>query len=121
VAWRLVAGLSAGWIFFFGVFLLLMKEGYRPTFFSTTTGKQIRIDYFIKGVGDKGKSDVIGCNRKQWLAIKEDVKKWVQGKWWTWQDDKPAWFSDAWVSHVPLEFIPVEDRAKYDSLRYYRG
>jgi len=47
----------------FGKFLLLMKKEYRRTFFSTWTGKQRTIDFFVKGVEDEQKSAVMGKTR----------------------------------------------------------
>ena len=115
VAWTLVGSLSGVWVVVFGVFLLLMKREYRRTFFATRTGKQWAMDFFVKGVDDEQKSAVLTVNKKQWRAIREDVKEWVQANWWRWKEEKPAWFDLAWQSQVPKEWIAdAEERARLD-------
>jgi len=118
VAWTLVGSLSGAWVVVFGVFLLLMKKEYRRTFFTTRTGKQWAMDFFVKGVDDKQKSGVLLRNKAQWWAIREDVKEWVQANWWRWKEEKPEWFDLAWQSKVPKEWITdVEERARLDKVR----
>jgi hypothetical protein len=64
------------------------------------------------------KSDVIAINKKKWEPIKEPVKEWVQENWWTWKEEKPGWFTDAWIAKVPDDFIPAEeDRVALQKLR----
>jgi hypothetical protein len=42
----------------------------------------------------------------------------VQENWWTWKEEKPDWFTDAWISEVPDDFIPAkEDRVALQMLR----
>ena len=118
VAWALVGSLSGAWLAVFGVFLMLMKKGYRRTFFTTRTGKQWTMDFFLKGTDDSVKKGTVAHNKKQWLAIREDVKEWVQANWWRWKEEKPEWFSLVWQSKVPKEWIEdVEERARLDELR----
>jgi len=118
VAWTLVGSLSGAWVVVFGVFLLLMKKEYRRTFFTTRTGKQWAMDFFVKGVDDETKYFVVFCNKKLWLAIREDVKEWVQANWWRWKEEKPEWFDLAWQSRVPKEWIAdAEARARLDEVR----
>jgi len=118
VAWTLVGSLSGSWVVVFGVFLLLMKKEYRRTFFATRTGKQWTMDFFLKGTEDAKKSVTVGHNKAQWRAIREDVKEWVQANWWRWKEEKPEWFSLAWQSKVPKEWITdVEERARLDEVR----
>jgi hypothetical protein len=52
------------------------------------------------------------------VPIKDPVKEWVQENWWTWVEEKPGWFTDAWIAKVPDDFIPAEeDRAALQKLR----
>jgi len=122
VAWTLVGSLSGAWVVVFGVFLLLMKKEYRRTFFTTRTGKQWTMDFFLKGTEDAVKKWTLESNMAQWWAIREDVKEWVQANWWRWKEEKPAWFDLAWQSKVPKEWITdVEERARLDEVRKRRG
>ena len=117
VAWTLVGSLSGAWAFVFALFLLLMKKGYRRTFFSLKSGKQRTKDFFLKGADDGQKSAVLACNKKQWRAIREEVKEWVLVNWWRWEEEKPEWYSDSWRSQVPKEWITdAEERAKLDKV-----
>jgi len=100
VAWTLVGSLSGAWVVVLGVFLLLMKKEYRRTFFTTMTGKQQVMNRFSAD-DEVVKASVLEKNKKVWLAIREDVKEWVQANWWRWKEEKPAWFDLAWLSKVP--------------------
>ena len=106
--WTLVGAASCAWVLMFGLFLLLMKKEYRSTFWSTRTGKEWAMDFFLLGEDDEAKQNVFGCNKKQWWAIREDVKEWVQENWWKWEEEKPLWKTEAWLAKVPSEFVPVE-------------
>ena len=118
VAWTLVGSLSGAWVVVFGVFLLLMKKEYRRTFFTTRTGKQWTMDFFLRGTEDAVKKGTLSHNKAQWRAIREDVKEWVQANWWQWKEEKPEWFSLVWQSRVPKEWITdVEERARLDKVR----
>jgi len=122
VAWTLVGSLSGAWVVVFGVFLLLMKKEYRRTFFTTRTGKQWTMDFFLEDTEDAVKKNVVGHNKAQWRAIRSDVKEWVQANWWRWKEEKPEWFDLAWQSKVPKEWITdVEERARLELARRRRG
>jgi len=109
--------MSGAWAFTFWLFLLLMKK-YRRTFFSTMSGTQFTMDYFLRGIDDKQKSQVLGSNHHHWRPIRGEVKAWVLGNWWRWVEDKPLWFSEAFVSSVPDDFVPDDvDKAKLADAR----
>ena len=118
VAWTVVGSLSGAWVVVFGVFLLLMKKEYRGTFFTTMTGKQWTMNFFLENTEDVVKKTTVGHNKKHWQAIREDVKKWVQANWWRWKEEKPEWFDLAWQSRVPEEWIAdAEERAWLDKVK----
>jgi len=117
VAWTLVGSLSGAWVVVFGVFLLLMKKEYRQTFYSTMTGKQQIMDKF-KSEDDAMKATVLKKNKKIWRPIRGEVKEWVQAGYWRWVEEKPLWFTEAWISKVPEDFIPAdEDQQKLKDIR----
>jgi len=116
--WTLVGSMSGAWVITFALFLLLMKKGYRRTFFSTTTGKENSMNYFLAEGDDEVKSAVLGCNKQHWRQIRGEVKTWVVGNWYRWVEEKPAWFTEAWVAKVPNDFIPEdEDQAALEKVR----
>jgi len=116
-ALTLVGCMSGAWLITFLLFLLVMKKGYRRTFFASKTGKQNTQNYFLLGADDSVKSIVVKNNKKQWKDIREDVKEWVQANYWRWDEERPAWFTDAWLSKVPPSFIPSEGRGAAKEIR----
>jgi len=117
-AWTLVGYMSGAWLTIFGLFLLLMKKEYRLTFFCTKSGKQNSMNYFLMGGDDEVKSAVLSCNKQQWRQIRGEVKTWVLNNWYRWIDEKPLWFTEAWLAKVPTDFIPEdEDQAKLEEIR----
>ncbi|GMI28241.1 hypothetical protein TeGR_g4461, partial [Tetraparma gracilis] len=98
-AWMMVGGLSGGLICFEAAFLLLMKSGYKGTFFSTQTGYQYVQSKFLRE-GDENKKAVFKYNKKQWLSIRGDVKAWTLENWERWEEEQPEWFTDAWKARI---------------------
>ena len=115
--WTLMLGASGTWLVTFAVFLLLMKPQYRSTFFSWKTGKELAMDIFTKGETDEDKHHILECNMKQWKKVRGDVREWVEGGWWRWREEKPEWFSEAWIARLPLKWIPAEERSEVESAR----
>jgi hypothetical protein len=110
-AWMMVGGLSGGWICFGAAFLLLMKPGYKGTFFSTQTGHQYVQSKFLRE-GDENKKAVFKYNKRLWLSIRSDVKAWTLENWERWEEERPAWFSDAWKEGVDDDMIPAASLRK---------
>jgi len=113
VEWIFVGAANGAFTLSFGLFLLLMKKEYRRTFFTTKTGCDWAMDFFLKGEDDEAKQNVLGCNKKMWRAIRGEVKEWVRDGWWRWEADRPEWFTESWIAKVPPDMIPSE--AKQDS------
>ena len=107
--WTLVGSLSGVWLLSFGVFLLLMKQEYRATFWSTRLGKQWTMDFFLLGEVDSKKKSTVAHSKAQWREVRGEVKEWVVGNWWRWKEEKPSWFTEAWKGKLPQEWIPEED------------
>jgi len=106
--WNLVGALSGAWVVVFGLFLLLIQREYWLTFFTLSTAKQQVMDRF-NSEDESVKAGVFKKNKKMWRAIREDVKEWVQANWWRWKEEKPEWFSEAWIGRVDADMIPLED------------
>jgi len=116
-AWMLVGGASGAWVMTFALFLLLMKKEYRRTFWSTRTGKQWTMNFFLKGGEDGVRKSTMGHNKKQWREIRGDVKEWALENWWRWEEERPAWFTEAWIAKVPPDMIPEEAEAEAKGFR----
>ena len=108
VAWTIVGGLSGLGISFFACFLLLMKPAYRSTFISTQTGHDWVKEKFIHGDTDESKAWTLGCNKKQWLSIRPDVKAWTLENWERWEEERPEWFNNEFKGKLDDDMIPVE-------------
>ena len=115
VAWMIVVGLSSSWLIFFTCFLLIMKKSYLSTFFSLQTGHAWVKASFLNGTDDQQKTRVLRKNRKQWASIRGDVKAWTLENWERWEEEKPAFFNDAFKASVDDDMIPAA------SLRKLRG
>ena len=117
-AWALVGYMGGAWAITFGLFLLLMKKEYRGTFYTAMSGTQFTMNFFLRGIDDEQKSKVVRCNKPHWVPIRDEVKTWVLGNWWRWVEEKPLWFSEAWVKMVPDDFVPDDvDKAKLAEAR----
>jgi len=113
VKWILFGSFGGVWVLSFGLVLLLMKKEYRNTFVSTATGKQQIMESFLRSGDDRVKAKVLTKNKKMWWPIREEVKKWVVEGWWRWMEEKPEWFSLAWQSELPGEWVPEEARPSH--------
>ncbi|GMI42982.1 hypothetical protein TeGR_g4188 [Tetraparma gracilis] len=109
-AWMMVGGLSAGWICFFTAFLLIMKSGFRGTFFSLQTGHAWVKSFFVDYEEDRIKMFVHGQNQKQWASIRDDVKEYTLDNWERWEEEKPPWFNGAFKASVDEDMIPAGSR-----------
>jgi hypothetical protein len=111
-------GLLVFWALNAALGVSMMKKEYRKTFVSLESGCEWAQKFFLEGETDKTKSKTVRLNKKKWESIKEPVKKWVRENWWTRKEEKPGWFTDAWIAKVPDDFIPAkEDRVALQMLR----
>jgi len=117
VEWLLVGAASGAFTLSFGLFLLLMKKEYRRTFFSTRSGKEWAMDFFLKGEDDHIKKKVLTLNKKMWRAIRGEVKEWVLLNYWTWEEDRPEWMTESWIAKVPPDMIPGEAKQAAQDIR----
>jgi len=121
-AWKIIGWLGGAWCCVFGIFLLLIKEEYWVTFWSSKTGNQFAVECFVSKDTDRDKSEVLMLNEKQWVTIRGQVRQWVIVNWWKWKDENPSWFNEGFVGRVPLEWIPAEDaKALLERLRKQGG
>jgi len=91
VAYAVVGVLIGAWLVVFIVFLFLTKKKYRRTFFSLRTGNQFIQDNFLKGGGDEARAGLVNYNKYKWLAVRQDVKQYIDGNWTKWEQEKPSW------------------------------
>jgi len=110
-AWLGLGVLTGFWIALFGLFLSLMKKGYRKSFFDTTTGKQYCQRQFVEGKSDERKANILKRNSNLWLKdLGGEVEKWVREGWWRWNEEKPAWLTENIKARIPIQWVPIESR-----------
>ena len=97
--------LLATWICGFSIFYYTIKPEYRHTFTDTTSGAQYTINLFTSG-DEKQMWQIFTCNHRQWVSIAEDVRRWTFANWLIWEQTKPEWFTEDFISFVPDDFIP---------------
>jgi hypothetical protein len=108
-AWLIVISLGGTWSVFFLLFLMLMKKKYRKTFISLDTGNKLAQKYFLEGKTDLEKAAMFTINRSKWKAIEGEAKVWVQDNWGTWEDEQPEFFTEAWKSRIPDDWLSTTE------------
>ena len=108
MAYQIAAGISGAWLVVSGVFLSLLKKKYIGTFFSTQTGNEWAQNWFLNGVTDQFKIKVLNMNPHCWKSIRPQVREWLLENWNTWEDEKPEWFNDIFMSWVDDDMMPPE-------------
>ena len=95
----------------FAAILLLMKKDYRGTFFSTMKGKEMTMDLFFSE-DEAIKSTVISYNKNHWRGIRSLLREWTHRRWGTWKIEKPSWYTERWISKIPENWIPRDERRR---------
>jgi hypothetical protein len=118
IALKALFGLLVFWALNAALGVSMMKKEYRKTFVSLELGCEWAQKFFLEGETDEVKSVTLKLNKKKWEPVEKPVKEWVQENWWTWKEEKPGWFTDAWIAKVPDDFIPAkEDRVVPQKIR----
>ena len=94
------------WAFSAFFFFYKIKRRYWSTFYSTNTGCQLTMSYFLGHVDDATKSLVFARHIDHWKKIAKEVKAWTLANWRRWEEEKPEWFTEHFKESVPDEFIP---------------
>ena len=106
--WTIVGCISALWFFSFTAFIFSIKSEYIKTFSGTLTGAQYSQNYFLDNEDDESKRIIIFTTSEyHWKPIREDVKSWVQVNWYQWEEEKPAWWTDAVKGSIPNDMLPA--------------
>jgi hypothetical protein len=111
-AWWIACSLGGSWLICFMVFLKLMKRKYRRTFFSTETGNEWAVGFFLKGDSDATRVKPLRLKRNLWKKIRPLVKGFVLDKWEEWEEEQPDFFTEVFKSRVPDDMLPVTELRK---------
>ena len=113
-----VVTLAVTWLLSFVLFLKLINPEYITTFFTTKTGVQYSIALFRNG-NDRTKAGILDTQKRQWSSIRSEVLAWTTENWTRWEEEKPDWFNELFVSTLPDEF--KKDRRRSSLLGSGRG
>ncbi len=89
------------WLLSLCVFLSCVNPAYLGTFVSLKTGPEHAMSYFLDSTDDERRVRIFMHNERQWGPIKSEVSDWVQANRARWDEEKPAWFTDAVISTIP--------------------
>ncbi|GMH64861.1 hypothetical protein TL16_g04058 [Triparma laevis f. inornata] len=112
----ILGSLCGVWIISLGALVSVMNRRYLRTFYNFDTAseynRKIVLSYRddqedLKAVCLLDHPDVYA----EWGD--EVLKPWTLMNWGRWEEEKPSWFSDAWIECVPNDYIPYDFRVKY--------
>ena len=104
--YSVLGALLGTWLLSAFLFFFKIKPAYWSTFYSTRTGCQQAMSYFLDYDDDATKSIVFGNHPVLWKKIEHEVKEWTLANWSQWEVEKPEWFSKHFKEIVPDRFIP---------------
>jgi hypothetical protein len=103
---EILGWLSCCWIVSFVIFIKLMKEEYRITFFSVENGCDWAMSFFLKGDSDDKKVKPLRLNKNKWIKIRPEMKQFVLSNWVKWEDEKPEFFNEQFKICIPDDMLP---------------
>jgi hypothetical protein len=80
----------------YAVFLKLMKQEYRKTFWSVETGNHWAQKIFLEGSTEEIRMHVVTMNRMKWKPIEQKVRAFLEANWGRLMLEKPIWFTESW-------------------------
>ncbi len=107
--WGLLGGLQISFVVFFAVFVATIERKYTPTFFSTMTAKQFRIQAFREAASDSTKANILKLHPSYYKSIRSEIEQWVKENWDGWIEEEPEWFNDRVKASVPKDMIPTSE------------
>ena len=62
---------------------------------------------------DDAKFSVFDQHESYYAGFKGELKIWLAANWRRWDEEKPAWFTQAAIATIPTDILPEEELAKY--------
>jgi len=116
-AWAFPSLLGGAWVAVFLIFLLLMKDKHRATFFSLESGNQWAQSYFLNEENsDETRATITRFSRHLWQSIGPQVREWLKENWPRWVEEKPEWFNQVFISNVDDDLLPPEVLAQQNQI-----
>ena len=98
----------------------VMDRKYLHTFYSLDMASDYKRKCFLSAGEDQDdlKSKVLKDHPDMYRTWGDElIKPWTLKNWDRWEEEKPEWFSDKWIEHVPNEYIPYDWRVKYNKTK----
>lgn len=97
-----LGSLVAIWVVSAASFAPVIKREYLHTFYDADTSSDFNRKAFLNLREDEEaqKSALITCHPDNYKKNRDVVKKWTLKNWHLWEEEKPAWFTDAWIDGV---------------------
>jgi len=113
IVYTVVAAASITWACSYSLFFAHIKEGYAGTFIDTRSSVQFVLDRFNNPkANDYQKAGVVGTTRSYWRSIEEEVRKFLAEKWTAWEQEKPKWFTKAFIAKIHDDMLPERGLAE---------
>ncbi len=114
--WITVVFLGVIWLSSAATLLLTINRNYIHTFIGGDTASMFRKQVFLalKDDQEKEKSEFVNSHPDIYTSFRANLKCWTMSNWKRFEDEKPEWFTDAWISKVPNDFIPFEYRVRHN-------
>ena len=116
----ILGSLGAIWLVSAVTFISVINRNYRNTFYSLDTASDYKRKCFLSARGDQDdlKSKILKDHPGIYSSWGDELlKPWTLRNWDRWEEEKPAWFTDKWIDHVPNEYIPYDWRVKYNKTK----
>ena len=104
--YAVLGALLCTWLLSAFLFFFKIKPKYWATFYSTRTGCQQAMSYFLMHSDDASKSLVFTHQTDLWKKIEPEVQEWTLANWHKWEKERPAWFTETFKESVPNHMIP---------------
>ena len=112
--------LGTVWVSSAFAFVSVMNRKYLSTFYNFDTASDYERKCFLNAREDQDdvKNDLLTNHPDVYHTWGDELMKpWTLKNWDRWEEEKPAWFSDKWIEHVPNDYIPYDWRVKYNKTK----
>ena len=98
-------------------FLLKIKREYVKTFFTTMTGPEFACLTFKLAITEEEKFSIFDQHPIYFVAIKDELKTWLNENWKRWNEEKPVWFTKSAIADIPNDIVPAEELRRHGGKR----
>jgi len=108
------AALSTTWLLSTITLLAFSEKGYLHTFYGTWTARDFQAKRFQEGDDRTRMVIITTVHRRIWQHFQPAMKEWLEQEWESLHQNRPDWFTDSMVRHVPSDMVP---NAQHDGVK----